>query len=261
MPAIGRGRRPAADPVTALHHDDVVSEPDQFPRRGQAREAGPDDDDVGVGRFLFARALIAVGCVTRLGSHAVKVMTALFGPINAIEQARALREAGASGVFTFEGPNDVFAPLTLASTVGGLDLMTNVAIAFPRNPIHLAHQAIDHQTAQRGPVRARAGHSDPDADREAVRRAVRQAGGQDDRADRGAAGDFRVLGHRRAAQLPRRVLPPHADDADVQPRARIRTARRRSTSVRWALGSPAPPPSTPTACWSCRSATSGSCTR
>jgi len=23
--------------------------------------------------------------------------------------------------------------------------MTNVAIAFPRNPIHLAHQAIDHQ--------------------------------------------------------------------------------------------------------------------
>ena len=77
-------------------------------------------------------------------------MTALFGPINAIEQARALREAGASGVFTFEGPNDVFTPLTLASTVGGLDLMTNVAIAFPRNPIHLAHQAIDHQMLSGG---------------------------------------------------------------------------------------------------------------
>ncbi|MET0993430.1 MAG: TIGR03617 family F420-dependent LLM class oxidoreductase [Mycobacterium sp.] len=72
-------------------------------------------------------------------------MTALFGPMDAIERARALRDAGASGVFTFEGPHDVFAPLTLASTVGGLDLMTNVAIAFPRNPIHLAHQAIDHQ--------------------------------------------------------------------------------------------------------------------
>ena len=54
----------------------------------------------------------------------------------------ALREAGASGVFTFEGPHDVFTPLALASTVGGLDLMTNVAIAFPRNPIQLAHQAI-----------------------------------------------------------------------------------------------------------------------
>jgi probable F420-dependent oxidoreductase len=80
----------------------------------------------------------------------VKVMTALFGPTDAIDRARALRDAGASGVFTFEGPHDVFAPLTLASTVGGLDLMTNVAIAFPRNPIHLAHQAIDHQLLSGG---------------------------------------------------------------------------------------------------------------
>ncbi|GJF11574.1 LLM class F420-dependent oxidoreductase [Mycolicibacterium cyprinidarum] len=77
-------------------------------------------------------------------------MTALFGPIGAIERAQALREAGASGVFTFEGPHDVFTPLTLASTVGGLDLMTNVAIAFPRNPIHLAHQAVDHQLLSGG---------------------------------------------------------------------------------------------------------------
>jgi probable F420-dependent oxidoreductase len=77
-------------------------------------------------------------------------MTALFGPLNAIEQARAVKEAGASGVFTFEGPHDVFTPLTLAATVGGLDLMTNVAIAFPRNPIHLAHQAIDHQLLSQG---------------------------------------------------------------------------------------------------------------
>ena len=77
-------------------------------------------------------------------------MTALFGPMDAPARARALRDAGATGVFTFEGPNDVFAPLTLASTVGGLDLMTNVAIAFPRNPIHLAHQAMDHQLLSGG---------------------------------------------------------------------------------------------------------------
>ena len=96
-----------------------------------------------------ARTLVEA-VFTRLGSHVVKVMTALFGPIDAIERARALRDAGASGVFTFEGPHDVFAPLTLASTVGGLDLMTNVAIAFPRNPIHLAHQAIDHQLLSGG---------------------------------------------------------------------------------------------------------------
>lgn len=80
----------------------------------------------------------------------MNVLTALFGPTDAVERARAVREAGAAGVFTFEGPHDVFAPLTLASTVGGLDLMTNVAIAFPRNPVQLAHQAYDHQLLSGG---------------------------------------------------------------------------------------------------------------
>ena len=80
----------------------------------------------------------------------MKILTALFGPTDAAARAEILREAGASGVFTFEGPHDVFAPLTLASTVGGLDLMTNVAIAFPRNPIQLAHQAWDHQLLSGG---------------------------------------------------------------------------------------------------------------
>lgn len=80
----------------------------------------------------------------------MRVFTALYGPVDAAERARALRDAGASGVATFEGRHDVFAPLTLAATVGGLDLMTNVAIAFPRNPIHLAHQANDHQLLSGG---------------------------------------------------------------------------------------------------------------
>lgn len=68
----------------------------------------------------------------------------MYGLTDAAERAWELRDAGASGVATFEGAHDVFAPLTLAATVGGLHLMTNVAIAFPRNPIHLAHQANDH---------------------------------------------------------------------------------------------------------------------
>ncbi len=80
----------------------------------------------------------------------MKILTALSGPTDAVARAQALKEAGATGVFTFEGPHDVFAPLTLATTVGGLDIMTNVAIAFPRNPIHLAHQAIDHQLLSGG---------------------------------------------------------------------------------------------------------------
>ncbi|GAB3224695.1 TIGR03617 family F420-dependent LLM class oxidoreductase [Mycolicibacterium hippocampi] len=80
----------------------------------------------------------------------MKVMTALFGPTDAIERAELLREAGASGVFTFEGPFDVFTPLVLASTVKGLDVMSNVAIALPRNPIQLAHQANDLQLLTEG---------------------------------------------------------------------------------------------------------------
>ncbi|MDY6811484.1 MAG: TIGR03617 family F420-dependent LLM class oxidoreductase [Actinomycetota bacterium] len=80
----------------------------------------------------------------------MKIMTALFGPSDAIERAKALQEAGASGVFTFEGPHDVFTPLVSASSVGGLDLMSNVAIAFPRNPIQLAHQANDLQLLSEG---------------------------------------------------------------------------------------------------------------
>jgi probable F420-dependent oxidoreductase len=86
----------------------------------------------------------------RLGCVAVKVMTALFGPTDATDRARALRAAGATGVFTFEGPHDPFVPLTLASQVGDLDIMTNVAIAFPRNPIQLAHQANDLQLISSG---------------------------------------------------------------------------------------------------------------
>lgn len=80
----------------------------------------------------------------------MRVFTALSGLTGVVDQAIGLRDAGVSGVFTFEGPHDVFAPLTLAAGVGGLDLMTNVAIAFPRNPIHLAHQANDHQLLSGG---------------------------------------------------------------------------------------------------------------
>ncbi|MCZ4079858.1 TIGR03617 family F420-dependent LLM class oxidoreductase [Rhodococcus sp. H36-A4] len=80
----------------------------------------------------------------------MKIMTALFGPTDAVERAQVLQEAGASGVFTFEGPFDVFTPLVLASSVKGLDVMSNVAIAFPRNPIQLAHQANDLQLLSEG---------------------------------------------------------------------------------------------------------------
>ncbi len=64
-------------------------------------------------------------------------------PECAAERARELVAAGAAGLFTFEGPHDVFLPLAAAAGTVETDLMTNVAIAMPRSPMHLAHTAHD----------------------------------------------------------------------------------------------------------------------
>jgi alkanesulfonate monooxygenase SsuD/methylene tetrahydromethanopterin reductase-like flavin-dependent oxidoreductase (luciferase family) len=59
-------------------------------------------------------------------------MAALFAPTGAIRRA------------------DLFAPLVRAASVDDLHLMANVAIAFPRNQIHLARQADDPQLLTHG---------------------------------------------------------------------------------------------------------------
>jgi probable F420-dependent oxidoreductase len=75
-------------------------------------------------------------------------------PDAAVERARALLDAGVDGLFTFEGPHDVFVPLVAAAGAGvETDLMTNVAIAIPRSPLHLAHAAYDLQLLSRGRFR------------------------------------------------------------------------------------------------------------
>lgn len=80
-------------------------------------------------------------------------------PDEAAQRARALIDAGVDGLFTFEGPHDVFGPLISTATAAGLgylpptDLMTNVAIAIPRSPMHLAHQAYDLQLLSGGRFR------------------------------------------------------------------------------------------------------------
>jgi len=62
-----------------------------------------------------------------------------------------LAEAGAAGVFTFEGPRDPFLPLAVAALAPSrLTLYTNLAIALPRSPMHLAQQAWDLQRASGG---------------------------------------------------------------------------------------------------------------
>ncbi|MFG1924992.1 TIGR03617 family F420-dependent LLM class oxidoreductase [Cryptosporangium sp. NPDC048952] len=73
--------------------------------------------------------------------------------IGAADRARALQAAGVDGVFTFENSHDLFFPLVAAAPVCDLDLMTNVAIAFPRSPVHLAHAAYDLQLLSKGRFR------------------------------------------------------------------------------------------------------------
>lgn len=67
--------------------------------------------------------------------------------------ARAIADLGADGVFSFEGPHDVFFPLVVAAGETDLELMTNVAIAGPRSPLHLAHAAYDLQVFSQGRFR------------------------------------------------------------------------------------------------------------
>ena len=74
-------------------------------------------------------------------------------PEGVVERARELAALGVDGVFTFENAHDVFFPLVRVAGNVELDLMTNVAIAFPRSPVHLAHAAYDLQLLSGGRFR------------------------------------------------------------------------------------------------------------
>lgn len=75
-------------------------------------------------------------------------------PDVAADRAGELAATGVAGLFTFEGQHDVFAPLTVTAGAGvDVDLMTNVAIALPRSPMHLANAAYDLQLLSHGRFR------------------------------------------------------------------------------------------------------------
>lgn len=73
--------------------------------------------------------------------------------VEAARRASELQQTGVDGVFSFENAHDLFFPLVAAAPVCSLDLMTNVAIAFPRSPMHLAHAAYDLQLLSGGRFR------------------------------------------------------------------------------------------------------------
>lgn len=63
---------------------------------------------------------------------------------DAAAEARRLAAIGYDGLYTLEGSWDPFFPLVMAAEhAPGLDLATGIAVAFPRNPMHLAYQAWD----------------------------------------------------------------------------------------------------------------------
>src|ERR1700733_3043687 len=72
-----------------------------------------------------------------------------YSVMEAATRAVELERTGVDGVFTFENAHDLFFPLVAAAPVCSLDLLTNVAIAFPRSPMHLANAAYDlHQLSE-----------------------------------------------------------------------------------------------------------------
>jgi probable F420-dependent oxidoreductase len=64
---------------------------------------------------------------------------------NNAETARDLESSGIDGLFTYEGKGDVFFPLVRAGSATKGMLYTNVAVAIPRSPMHIAYQAWDLQ--------------------------------------------------------------------------------------------------------------------
>lgn len=68
-------------------------------------------------------------------------------------QCRDRMATGVDGLFTFEGQHDPFLPLAIAARTVEADLMTNVAIAFPRSPMQLANVAYDLQVLSGGRFR------------------------------------------------------------------------------------------------------------
>ena len=152
-------------------------------------------------------------------SGAVKIDVMLSDSVvGAADRARALEQTGVDGVFSFENSHDLFFPLVAAAPVCTLDLMTNVAIAFPRSPTHLAHAAYDLHLYSEGRFRLGLGTQ--------VRAHVeKRFGARWDKPVRqmrewvlATKAILQSWQDRTRARLPRRVHDPHAHDARVRSR-------------------------------------------
>ncbi len=102
----------------------------------------------------------------------MKLLAMLGAPEDAVLRAAQLSDLGLSGVYTFEGPNDPFVPLIRVAGEVDVDLMTNVAIAFPATP---CNSRISRRSAAAGgwPIHAGSRLPDQAPHRTAVRGRVR----------------------------------------------------------------------------------------
>ena len=148
----------------------------------------------------------------------MKFDTMLAGLEDAPAHARRLEGLGVDGAFTFEGPHDVFTPLILAAgATKTLELATNVAIAFPRNPVQLAHRPTTFSCFPRAvhlglgsqiELRSRSGTAPGSIALSPV--SARWSG---------HACHLRHVGDRGTTGLPGRVLVAHSDAAALRPRS------------------------------------------
>ena len=140
-------------------------------------------------------------------------------PDRAGDRAQKLAATGIDGLFTFEGQHDVFLPLAAAAATTDVELMTNVAIALPRSPLHLAHTAYDLQLLSAGRFRLGLGsqirpHIESRYGSTWSRPAARMR--ETVLAVRAILDAWQTQA---AAGVPRRVHQAHVDDTGVQPRS------------------------------------------
>ena len=148
--------------------------------------------------------------------------------------ASEIEATGYDGIFTFEGQHDPFFPLLLAAEhTERVQLTTAVAIAFARNPMTLAQTAYDLQLASHGRFRLGLGTQIKPHIEKRFSMPWSQPVERDARARARDPRDLGDVARGRAARLPRRVLPAHADDAVLQPRAEPLRPARASSSPAW----------------------------
>lgn len=84
--------------------------------------------------------------------HSMKIDGPFYATMDtAATEAKRLAAIGYDGVYSLEGSWDPFLPLVLASEhAPELDIATGIAVAFPRNPSHIAYQAWDLQKFSKG---------------------------------------------------------------------------------------------------------------